>query len=343
MGHQALVTARSQSPAHAPHDDPSAHSNRTMAVFTPVSETQAERMLERYTIGHLVSLEGIPSGIENTNYFLTTSDGRYVLTLFEKLTAAELPFYLELMHHLASHGIPCPRPVADRDDRFLTELNGKPASIVTRLRGKSEMSPGVAHCLKVGETIGRMHVAARTYPATLDNPRGPHWWAVTTPRVTPYLSAEERDMLVSELRFQGAHRHDALPRGVVHADLFRDNVLFADQDIGGVIDFYFAGRDAFMFDLAVAANDWCMGADGVLDPARTYALLEGYRDVRLPTPTERAAWPVMLRAGALRFWLSRLDDFHLPRPGELIHPHDPNHFKRILSNHVRSPAAWPIG
>jgi homoserine kinase type II len=313
-----------------------------MAVFTPVTEAQAARLLERYTVGKLVSLTGIPSGIENSNFFLTTTDGQYVLTLFEKLTPRELPFYLNLMAHLASHGIPCPRPVADQDDRFLGELNGKPASIVTRLAGRSEMAPGPRHCLKVGETVARMHLAARTYPAAFDNPRGPHWWAVTAPRVQPFLTDDERTLLHEEMRFQSTHRHDDLPRGVVHADLFRDNVLFAGEDIGGVIDFYFAGGDAFMFDLAVVANDWCMRPDASLDPERTRALLAGYLQVRTPTDVERAAWPVMLRAGALRFWLSRLDDFHLPRAGEIIHPHDPHHFKRILQRHVSDPAAWPI-
>ena len=313
-----------------------------MAVFTPVSETQAAQLLERFTVGRLIALEGIPSGIENTNYFLTTSDGQYVLTLFEKLSAQELPFYLNLMHHLASHGIPCPRPVADQDNRFLGELNGKPASIVTRLRGKSEMSPNADHCRKVGETIARMHLAARTFPAAVDNPRGPHWWATTAPRVSPFLDASQRALLNEEMRFQATHRHDDLPRGVVHSDLFRDNVLFAGDDIGGVIDFYFAGGDAFMFDLAVAANDWCMRPDATLDRDRTLALLDGYLQVRAPTDNERTAWPVMLRAGALRFWLSRLEDFHLPRAGEIIHPHDPDHFRRILESHVHAPAVWPI-
>jgi homoserine kinase type II len=313
-----------------------------MAVFTPVSADDLEVWLRNYSIGTLLDLQAIASGIENTNYFVDTTHGRFVLTLFEKLSARELPFYLNLMAHLSSHGIPCPRPIADLDNCFLGELKGKPAGLVSRLPGQAQSRPEVVHCAQVGKMLAHMHLAGKSYPATIENPRGPHWWALTAPKVMRFLSLEEQALLQEEMRFQASHRAAHLPRGVVHADLFRDNVLFSDTDIGGVIDFYFAGADAWLFDLAITVNDWCMLPSAQLEAEKTRALLSRYNEIRPVTATERVEWPVMLRAAALRFWLSRLDDFHLPREGHLIHPHDPYQFKRILHSHVRSSPSWPL-
>jgi homoserine kinase type II len=180
-----------------------------------------------------------------------------------------------------------------------------------------------------------MHIAGQSYPGALENPRGPRWWRVAAGEVLPFLDAPRERLLESELEFQSRFRDASLPRGPVHADLFRDNVLFEDNRIGGVIDFYFAGVDAWLFDVAVTLNDWCIAPDGTLDRARAAALLGAYHAVRPFTAAERDAWPVMLRAAALRFWLSRLHDFHLPRPGELVHAHDPEHFRRILELRIR--------
>jgi homoserine kinase type II len=305
-----------------------------MAVFTPVSETQLAEWLRRYSVGTLGALEPIASGIENTNYFVTTSQGRYVLTLFERLPAEELPFYIELMAHLARHGIPCPAPIADLADRYISSLNGKPAALVTRLKGRSLDSPGVAECARLGALLARMHLAARSYPAFLENPRGPKWWRIAARAVRPFLDADAQRLLDEELQFQSRYRFPDLPRGPVHADLFRDNALFEDGQISGVIDFYFAGVDCMLYDCAVCANDWCLvdpRADRRLDEAKTRAFLAAYAEVRPFTALERGAWPVMLRAGALRFWLSRLYDLHLPRPGMLVHAHDPEHFRDMLA------------
>jgi homoserine kinase type II len=305
-----------------------------MAVFTSLSESELRPWLSQYDTGELRGLTGIASGIENSNFFLGTSTGEFVLTIFEKLKPAELPFYLGLTAHLERQGIPCPGPVPDRAGRHFSELKGKPAAIVRRLPGKSHMRPSDTDRAQVAATLARMHVAGQSYPNLQENPRGPHWWAVTAPRVLPFLSAENQAMLSDELRFQASHRLDQLPRGPIHADLFRDNVLFDDNTLGGFIDFYFAGWDCLLFDVAVCVNDWCItreGADSgrlLDDQARVF--LAAYHAVRPFDAAEHAAWPVMLRAGALRFWLSRLFDFHLPRPGELITPHDPGHFERIL-------------
>ena len=305
-----------------------------MSVFTPVSEAQLTDWLKRYSVGSLAHLEPIAAGIENTNYFVTTTQGAYVLTLFEKLGAKELPFYLNLMAHLARHGIPCPAPIADLADQYLGMLNGKPAALVTRLPGKSMARPGREQCAQLGGLLARMHLAGRSYPGFLENPRGPRWWRDTAPQVRPFLDQERQELLDAEITFQARHRYSDLPRGPVHGDLFRDNAIFEGERLCGVFDFYFAGVDVMLFDVAVCANDWCLvdpAADWRFEPGLVSALLTEYAAVRPFTPAEREAWPALLRAAALRFWLSRLYDFHLPRPGELVHAHDPEHFRKILA------------
>ena len=315
-----------------------------MSVYTPISRAELSEWLRGYSVGRLESFEPIEAGIENTNYFVTTSEGRYVLTLFERLPAEELPFYIELMAHLARHGIPCPAPIADLADRYLGSLNGKPAALVTRLAGRSIERPGEAECGELGMLLGRMHLAARSYAGYLENPRGPKWWRFAAREVRPFLDEASARLLDSELAFQAEHRLPDLPRGPVHADLFRDNALFADGRVCGVVDFYFAGVDRLLYDVAVCANDWCLAdpqADVRLERGRTRALLAGYQTVRQLGDAEREAWPVMLRAAALRFWLSRLYDFHLPRAGMLVHAHDPGHFARVLAQRRAGDAPWP--
>ncbi len=305
-----------------------------MSVFTTVTPDELSTWLKNYSIGTLTSLEGIPAGIENTNYFVTTSQGRYVLTLFEKLRSHELPFYLNLQDHLAKKGIPCPQPVANRGGEFSGPLNGKPAALVGFLRGKDVARPTAAQCSQAGAMLAGIHIAGASYSGRMDNPRGPKWWTAVMPEVKPFLGAEDAALLEEELRFQVRHRFDNLPRGAIHADLFRDNVLFEKRRISGVIDFYFACTDALLYDVAVAVNDWCLAGDGALDGKRAAALLEAYCKARPFTPVERESWAVMLRAGALRFWVSRLHDLHLPRPGEITHAKDPGRFRRILARHV---------
>ena len=314
-----------------------------MSVYTPVSQSDLAAWLRNYSVGALEKLEPIKAGIENTNYFVTTTQGRYVLTLFERLPAAELPFYLNLMAHLARHGIPCPAPIADLADAYLGTLNGKPAALVTRLPGRSIEAPGEAECRELGLLLARLHLAGRSYPAYLENPRGPRWWRMAARDLQPFLDAVKRRQLEAELEFQAQRRFADLPRGPVHADLFRDNALFERGRLSGVIDFYFAGVDCLLYDVAVCANDWCLvdpAADRRLDAARTRAFLAAYHALRPFAPAEREAWPVLLRAAALRFWLSRLHDLHLPRPGELVHAHDPEHFRHVLERRVAEPAPW---
>ena len=305
-----------------------------MAVFTPITEADLTTWLHNYSLGKLLELQGIASGIENTNYFVTTSTGRYVLTLFEILTADELPFYLNLMAHLAQHGIPCPSPVADQHHRLLGQLKGKPACIVSRLAGKSLTQPDTADCAAVGAMLAQLHSAAQSFTPSKANPRAASWRAATAAQVMAFLSPQDAALLQSEVAFHEQHTLAALPQGIIHADLFRDNVLFDGAQVGGLIDFYFSCNDSLLYDLAITVNDWCVDGDGGLDQTRAQTMLRAYHEARSLQSVERESWPIALRAAALRFWLSRLYDWHLPREGEIIHAHDPEQFKRILLRHI---------
>jgi homoserine kinase type II len=312
-----------------------------MSVYTTVTPDQLVSWLSQRAVGTLVDLRGISAGIENTNYFVTTTNGRYVLTLFEKLTAAELPFYLQLMAHLADRGIPSARPIPDIDGNLLGALNGKPATLVCFLPGIDVQVPDENHCADVGRVLARIHLAGSSYPGQMENPRGVKWWQSVLPEIVRFVPQKAAGLLTSEVEFHSHAPYRQLPSGAIHADLFRDNVLFENGQISGVIDFYFACTDALLYDLAICVNDWCISTDGELDDSRTAALLEGYGSVRAFVAEESAAWPSLLRAAALRFWISRLYDLHLPRPGELTHAKDPSHFQRILERHIVQPHALP--
>lgn len=314
-----------------------------MSVYTKVTESELATWLKRYEVGAVLELKGIAAGIENTNYFVTTTRGPYVLTLFERLAADSLPFYLNLMMHLAQREIPCPLPITDRQGALMSSFNGKPSALFTRLRGSTLTRPELHHCAAVGDVLGRMHLAGRDYAAQLENPRGPKWWRMAAAKVLPFLDDSARELLQTELAFQAQHRNTTLPRGAIHADLFRDNVLFENDTLTGALDFYFGCTDIWLFDVAVTLNDWCVQADGRIDTMRAQSFLQAYRTQRPFNEEEHAAWPIMLRAAALRFWLSRLFDFHLPRDGELVHAHDPEHFHRILQWRIAEPASVPLG
>ena len=314
-----------------------------MAVFTPVTLDDLTQWLKQFPLGQAVALKGIASGIENSNFFLTTETGEYVLTIFEVLTFEQLPFYLKLMHHLADRGVRVPAPVANDRGELTAALHGKPAAIVSKLAGRSQMAPQPAHCAEVGAMLARMHLAAADFPLQQPNLRGLDWWNETTPQVLPFLGDERAHLLRAEMHFQdafaGCDTYRQLQRGPVHADLFRNNVMFDGERLTGFFDFYFAGCDTWLFDIAVTVNDWCIDLDsGVLDPARVRAMLDAYHAVRPFTDAEQTAWQPMLRAAALRFWLSRLYDFHLPRAAEMLTPHDPTHFERILRERIATPA-----
>lgn len=337
-----------------------------MAVFTEVGFEEADALVQRLGLGPLRALCGIEGGIENTNYFATAESGEYVLTLFERLGAEQLPYYLCLMKHLAAQGMPVPEPVADPSVappkghalsipanapcELLHTVAGKPAAIVQKLSGKSELAPQPSHCAELGRLLARLHMAGRDFPRLQPNLRGLPWWNDTAPVVLPYLEAPQAALLRAELAYQNhvaeSSAYAALPRGPVHADLFRDNAMF-DTEAGseaprltGVFDFYFAGTDTWLFDLAVCLNDWAVDLPtGRHDAERADALLAAYATVRPLTAAERQLLPAMLRAAALRFWISRLWDFHLPREASMLKPHDPTHFERVLRERVLAPFA----
>lgn len=301
-----------------------------MSVYTLVERDELEAFLQHYSLGTLVEYEGISAGIENTNYFVTTTKQRMVLTLFENHSAEELGYFLDLMAFLAEHEVPSAHPLADNNGDYLRELKGKPAALVMRLNGGGIDSPNTRQCAAIGHALAQLHVSGQAFSGERANDRGPHWWHTTRNAVFTKLSAEDQALLEEELAFQTSHRFDQLPRGVIHADLFRDNALFEGDTLTGLIDFYYACNDVLLYDVAVTLNDWCSLEDGGIDDEKATALLGAYGEVRPISHDEEQAWPVMLRAAALRFWLSRLQDLHFPREGELTHIKDPDVFKRIL-------------
>jgi homoserine kinase type II len=318
-----------------------------MAVFTPLELNEISDWIARdFNIGQATNIRGIHGGIENSNFFLDTMQAgkkqEFVLTIFERLSAKQLPYYLEFMHHLANQGIPVPKPMANKNGEILFSLKGKPAALVTKLPGLSRLAPTTHHCALVGQMLAKMHLAGKDFSKSQANLRSLSWWQATVPQILTHLSNAQQELLNSELAIQeqffSSPEYASLPQGASHCDLFRDNVLFDPKDasdstqdqMGGFFDFYFAGTDKWLFDLAVTTNDWCLADNKKdLDPARLDALLQAYQSVRPLTDTEQKSWHLMMRAAALRFWISRLWDFYLPRDAQMLTPHDPTHFENI--------------
>jgi len=317
-----------------------------MAVYTEVGFAEADALLQRLGLGALTDLHGIRSGIENTNYYATTARGQWVVTLFERLGREQLPYYLQLMQHLAERAIPVPAPQADGSGGLLHTIAGKPAAVVTRLPGSHRLAPDAPHCAQVGEMLARMHLAAVDFPLSQPHLRGLAWWAETVPVVLPFVDDAQAALLRDELVFQqqvaASPAGQVLPQAAIHADLFRDNVMFdetaGDDRLCGFFDFYFAGTDTLLFDIAVCLNDWCADpASGRLDENRAAAFCFAYQSVRRLEGAEVRLMPALLRAAALRFWLSRLWDWHLPREAALLQPKDPTHFERVLRDRIDNP------
>ena len=322
-----------------------------MAVFTEVSVDEASAFVSRLDVGTLTGFRGIQAGIENSNFFVDTErEGvarHWVLTIFERLSFEQLPFYLHLMRHLARRAIPVPEPQADANGAILHTLKGKPAALVNKLDGGHQLAPDADHCTQVGAMLARMHLAGQDFELSQPNLRGLAWWIDTVPLVRPFLDDSQRALIDAELAFQqqlaASPAYTGLPRGPIHADLFRDNVMFDRGTVGherlsGFFDFYFAGVDAFLFDIAVCLNDWCIDLEsGAMADDRAQAFVRAYATVRPLTSSECRLMPALLRAAALRFWLSRLWDLHLPRDATLLKAHDPAHFERVLRARVAEP------
>ena len=312
-----------------------------MSVFTHIEFSELKLWLQDFgfseSIGELVALKGIAAGITNTNYFVTASlegsQQRYVLTIFEKNAQDELPYFVELMTHLAAHGVLCPTPIMNKNGIALGQLQGKPALLVNCLKGSDIEHPTADQCAQVGRMLAEMHIAGQSFTKTANNQRGTDWRVATASKVMDKLSKADQNLLQQTLDFQAEFDLSALPRGVIHGDLFRDNVLFDNAHLGGFIDFYYACDDVLAYDVAIAVNDWCMldhAALGEFDEPRLNAFMQAYIAVRPFSEMEQQAWQGLLCIAALRFWLSRLYDWHYPQAGELTHAKDPEHFKQIL-------------
>ena len=301
-----------------------------MSVYTSISDDEMRDFLGFYDVGDFVSLQGIAQGITNSNYFVTTTVGRFVLTIFEVLQQEELPFFLLLKQHLSSQGVACPAPIQRKDGRFDSTLAGKPACMVTRLSGSDTSWPTEQQCFNTGAMLAKMHLAGQNFPLKMDNPRYTQWWHEACLRLMPVLDTDDAALLQNEIAFLDAHLNDNLPGGIIHADLFKDNVLLDGEQVAGFIDFYYACNGNFMYDLAIAVNDWARTADNHLDETLAAAFLAGYQQIRPLSEAELAYYPVAQRAGCIRFWVSRLLDFHFPVEGEMTFIKDPNAFRDLL-------------
>lgn len=309
-----------------------------MSVYTEVERDDLVAFLGDYAVGDLVSYQGISDGIENTNYFVTTTGGEFVLTLFEQHDFGELAYFLEVMTFYYQHGIPSAHPAADRDGHYLKKLCGKPAALVLRLQGRGVdtlATPG--QCAAIGDVLGEMHLAGRDFSSRRPSERGHEWRRQTAMQLLPKLDEVQATMLKNELAVQAGYEELDLPWGVTHSDLFRDNALFDGDELKGIIDFYYASDEYLLYDLAVAVNDWCVDESGLPEQGRYRALMQHYLAKRALTEPEQANWNLVLRAAALRFWLSRLEDKLFPREGELTQIKDPDAFLTILKYHRDSP------
>lgn len=309
-----------------------------MSVYTEVGRDDLIAFLGEYAVGDLVSYQGISDGIENTNYFVTTTEGEFVLTLFEQHDFGELAYFLQVMTFFYEHGIPSAHPAADREGHYLKKLCGKPAALVLRLQGKGvDGLATIEQCAAIGDILGEMHLAGYEFKSRRPSERGHEWRRQTADTLLHKLDDEQATLLKNELAFQGGYEELDLPWGVTHSDLFRDNALFDGNELKGIIDFYYASDEYLLYDLAVVVNDWCIDERGLPEQSRYQALMQHYLAKRALTESEHANWNMVLRAAALRFWLSRLQDKLFPREGELTQIKNPDAFLAILKQHREHP------
>ncbi len=306
-----------------------------MSVYTQITRPQLDQFFSNYALGEVISFEGIQDGINNTNYFVETTQGNFVLTLFETLTVNELPHFMGLLSHLIKHKLPSPAHQPDRQGQVLRELNHKPAALFKRLSGIAITSASIEQCRQVGRQLAALHRCTQHYDFPVKNNNDLEGWQQQLNKIHDRLSATDRALIKDELLFQTASHSNNLPQGVIHGDLFRDNVLFVDNQLSGLLDFYSACTGALLFDLAITANDWCC-ENGAINTDKLTALLAAYQSLRPLEALEKHHWQTQLRAAALRFWLSRLEHQLYPRPGDLIQQKDPLVCKPLLQLHRQS-------
>jgi len=303
-----------------------------VSVYTQITRSQLDHFFSTYALGEVISFEGIQDGINNTNYFVETTQGSFVLTLFETLTANELPHFMRLLSHLVKRNIPSPEHQPDRQAKVLRELNNKPAAVFKRLSGIATTLPSIEQCQEIGVQLANIHRCTQHYVFPIKNYNDLDWCKKLLNKIDARLSATDRALIKDELLFQTANSSADLPQGVIHADLFRDNVLFVDNQLSGILDFYSAHKGTLLFDIAITVNDWCC-ENGDINHDKLAALLSAYESLRPLEQLEKQYWQTMLRAAALRFWLSRLEHQLYPRPGDIIQQKDPLIFRHLLQRH----------
>ncbi len=301
-----------------------------MSVYTSVEPAQLEQFLTRYALGKLKDLAPITAGITNTNYYLETEHGRFVLTLYEHHSDDELDYMLGLQQHLVNRSVHCSEPVTDRRGDLFSTLNQRPAAIIHRLQGQVQQTPESRHCALVGAELARFHLAGQDYPGIRPNPRGIDWIIAVTDMLGATLNVRDQQLIKTTLQATRQFDLDGFPQGAIHADLFHDNVLFVDDALGGILDFDYACSGSFVFDIAVLLNDWCIDSQYELVASRVDATLAAYQQHRRLEAIEIEALPLMLRLTALRFWLSRFYDRTFPLSGELTFVKSPDVFREIL-------------
>ncbi len=301
-----------------------------MSVYTSVTEGQMQDFLSLYNLGSLVELKGIAQGITNTNYFVSTTEERYILTIFETLQLEELPFFLELMRALSQKNIACPAPQMQKDGHLASMLAGKPACLVSCLNGKDNEHPTQKQCFSVGAMMAKMHLASQDIDLHMENPRHQAWWESTAKRVEQHMNENDVALLQKTIAFVKEQNDLHLPHGIIHADLFKDNVLLNGDNVAGFIDFYYACRGSFVYDIAIAINDWARTPENTINPDLKAAFLAGYQSIRALSQDEKNYLPTAQKAAILRFWVSRLEDYYFPAEGDLTFTKDPNAFKDLL-------------
>ncbi len=309
-----------------------------MSVYTALSPYQLKQLLSQYELGEFQYYEGISDGIENTNYHVQTTSGYYVLTIFEHYKAEELPYFLKLMAFLQSHNITVPSPIPNANEQVLSSWQSKPAALFNRLAGQSILQAEITHCQQIGKALAHLHIIGQKFPLNRKNEWGHQQLQqigreqLAQSKTTP-LNKNDTQLLSDELNFQQQNYDKSLPQGIIHADLFRDNVPFENNKLSGILDFYTACNDALLLDLAITVNDWCLGDNSYLDFNKTQAMIIAYEQIRSLNQNEKQSWSTMLRAAALRFWLSRLLYRQSGKEAELTQDKDPNVLKSLLQKH----------
>lgn len=304
-----------------------------MSVYTEISKTQLEKFLQAYTLGELINFQGIEAGIENTNYYVITTDGEYVLTLFETLKAKKIPFFLDLITYLTTQNISCSSIQRDADGNAINTLARKPAVLFKYLPGKSITTPKISDCTKIGHQLAQLHLATKDFPQKINNSMGLNWFRRISKKLQPHLTDQEKLLIQQQLKLHKLFPLRKLPKGIIHGDLFPDNVLFSKNKISGVLDFYLACYDSYVLDLAITVNAWSYN-NGVFEIAKANALIKSYQQYRPLNRMEKNSWSTVLQIAATKFWLARLDNQFFPRNATLTTDKDPEDYKKILIHHL---------